>query len=121
MTKKYQGKNKNFLIKNKNENRFVTDSSIIANTFDNYFINITNNLNLKLSMQKSTSLTDLLKLHEDNFSVLKIKEKYKYKVSSFIPLKHVTESVDIYDLTYIFNMYFSYRYYRPVPQKCHIS
>ena len=77
MTKKYLGKNKSFLIKNKNENRFVTDSSIIANTFDNYFINITNTLKLKLSMQKSKSLTDLLKLHEGNFSVLKIKEKYK--------------------------------------------
>ena len=39
----------------KTKNRLVTDSSIIANTFINYFINITNTLNLK-PMPKSTSL-----------------------------------------------------------------
>ena len=32
----------------KYKNRLVTDSSIIANTFNNYFVNITNTLNLKL-------------------------------------------------------------------------
>ena len=34
--------NNNIILKNKN--RFVSDGSIIANTFNNYFINITNNL-----------------------------------------------------------------------------
>ena len=35
----------NIILKDKN--RLVTDSSIIANTFNNYFIDITNTLNLK--------------------------------------------------------------------------
>ena len=65
----------NIILKDKN--RLVTDSSIIANTFNNYFINITNTLNLKPFTPKSKSLFDLLKLYEDHFSVLKIKEKYK--------------------------------------------
>ena len=55
----------------------VADSSIIANTFNDYFINITNTLNLKPSKPKSKSLSDLLKLYEDHLSVLKIKENYK--------------------------------------------
>ena len=59
----------------KDNNRLVTDSSIITNTFNNYFINITNNLNLRPSKPKSKSLPDLLKLYQDHFSVLKIKEK----------------------------------------------
>ena len=63
----------NMLLKDKN--RLLTDSSIIANTFNNYFINITNTLNLKPSMAKSKSLFDLLKLYKDHFNVLKIKEK----------------------------------------------
>ena len=67
-------------------------------------------------------MSDLLKLHEEQFSVLKIKEKYnilstfqfkevspdevgkiihslnkkKSTISSCIPVKHLTESVDIY-------------------------
>ena len=61
----------------KDKNRLGTDSSIIANTFNNYFINITNTLNLKPSMPKSKSLPDLLKLYDDHFRVLKIREKYK--------------------------------------------
>ena len=65
----------NIILKDKN--RLVTDSSITANTFNNYFINITNTLNLKPFMPKSKSLSDLLKLYEDNCSVLKMKEKYK--------------------------------------------
>ena len=106
----------------KDKNRLVTDSSIIANTFNNYFSNITNTLNLIPSMPKSKSLTDLLKLYEDYFSVLKIKEKYKIQnkfqfreispdevrkiiqslnmknsaISSCIPVDHLTESVNIY-------------------------
>ena len=35
----------NIILRDKN--RLVTDSSIIANTFNNYFIDITNTLNLK--------------------------------------------------------------------------
>ena len=61
----------------KDKNTLVTDSSIIANTFNNYFINIINTLNLKHSMAKSKSLSNLLKLYKDHFSVLKIKENYK--------------------------------------------
>ena len=57
----------------KDNNRLVTDSSIITNTFNNYFINITNNLNLRPSKPKSKSFPDLLKLYQDHFSVLKIK------------------------------------------------
>ena len=67
-------------------------------------------------------MSDLLKLHEEQFSALKIKEKYnilskfqfkevspeevgtiihslnkkKSAISSCIPVKHLTESVDIY-------------------------
>ena len=53
-----------FILQNKN--RLVTDSSITANTFNIYLINITNTLNLK-------------PIYEDPFSVLKIKLKYKTK------------------------------------------
>ena len=110
----------NILLKDKK--RLVTNSSIIANTFNNYFINTANTLNLKPSMPKSKSLPDLLKLYENHFSVLKIKEKYKIQnkfqfkevspdevrkiiqslnmkksaISSCIPVKHLTESVDVY-------------------------
>ena len=41
---------------------------------DNYFINITNTLNLK-PMPKSKSLPDFLKLDQDHFSVLKNQRK----------------------------------------------
>ena len=73
-------------------------------------------------MPKSKLLPDLLKLYEDHFSLLKIKEKYKIQnkfqfrdvspnevrkiiqslnktksaISSCISVKHLTESVDIY-------------------------
>ena len=73
-------------------------------------------------MPKSKSLSDLLKLYEDHFNVLKMKEKYrihnklefrevsldevrkmiqslnkkKSEISSCILVKHLTESVDIY-------------------------
>ena len=59
----------------KDKIRLVTDSSIIAKTFNNYFTNITNTLNLKPSMHKSKSLSNLPKLYKDHFSVLKINEK----------------------------------------------
>ena len=49
----------------------------MASTFNGYFINITNNVNLKPYMPKSKSLSDLLKLYKDHFSLLKIK-KYIY-------------------------------------------
>ena len=106
----------------KDRNRLVTDSSIIANTFNNYFTNITNTLNLKPSIPKSKSFSDLLKLYQDYFGVLKVKEKYKIQnkfqfregspdevrkiiqsvnkkksaMSSCTPVKHLSESVDIY-------------------------
>ena len=38
----------NIILKDKN--RLVTEISVIANTFNNHFINITNNLNLKPSI-----------------------------------------------------------------------
>ena len=60
----------NIILKDKY--RLVTDSSIIANIFDKYFINISNTL--KPSMPKSKALSDSIKLYEDYFSVLKIKE-----------------------------------------------
>ena len=60
----------NIILKDKY--RLVTDNSIIANIFDKYFINISNTL--KPSMPKSKSLSDSIKLYEDYFSVLKIKE-----------------------------------------------
>ena len=110
----------NIILKDKN--RLVTESSIIATIFDNYFINTTNNLNLKPSMPKPESLSDILKLHDEHFSVLKIKGKYKIHnncqfrevspdevraiiqslnkkksaIISCIPVKHLNESVDIY-------------------------
>ena len=109
----------NIILKDKN--RLVTESSIIATIFDNYFINTTN-LNLKPSMPKPESLSDILKLHDEHFSVLKIKGKYKIHnncqfrevspdevraiiqslnkkksaIISCIPVKHLNESVDIY-------------------------
>ena len=58
----------------KDKKILVTDSSIVANTFNNYII-ITDTLNLKPSMPKSKSLSDLLKLLEDHFSVLKNQRK----------------------------------------------
>ena len=106
----------------KDKNRLVTDSSIIANSFNNYFINIIDTVNLKLFLSKSKSLSDLLKLYEDHFCALKIKgkckiqNKFQFKevspdevrkiiqslnmkksaITSCIPVKHLTESVDIY-------------------------
>ena len=59
----------------KDKIRLVTDSSIIAKTFNSYFTNTTNTLDLKRSMHKSKSLSNLLKLYKDHFSVLKINEK----------------------------------------------
>ena len=73
-------------------------------------------------MPNSKSLSDLLRLYEDHFSVLKIKEKYKIQnkfqfrevspdevrkiiqsldkkksaISSCFPVKHLTESADTY-------------------------
>ena len=72
----------NIILKDKNG--LVTESLIIANTFNNYFINITNTLNLKPSMPKSKSLSDLLKLYEDHCSVSKIKKNIKCKINSIL-------------------------------------
>ena len=74
---------KEFLYKRSQENKTKIffhsqhDTSIIADTFKNYFINIRNTLNLKFSIPKSKPLYDLLKLYKGHFSILKIKEKYK--------------------------------------------
>ena len=70
----------NIILKDKN--RLVTDSSIIANTLNNYFINIAKILDLKPFIPKSKSLPNLLKLYEDHFIVLKSKKNIKYKVNS---------------------------------------
>ena len=103
----------NFILKDKN--RLVNDSSITANIFNNYFISTTNVLNLKPSMPKSKSFSNLLELYEDHFSVSKIENtkfievspdkvrkimqplnKKKSAISFCIPVIHLTESVDIY-------------------------
>ena len=50
----YNGLQTNNIIL-KDKNRFLTDSSIIANAFNNYFFNNSNTLDFKLSMRKSKS------------------------------------------------------------------
>ena len=55
-------------------------------------------------MPKSKSLSDLLKLDQDHFSVSKIKEKYKIQINSSLKrfpqicilVKHLHESVVVY-------------------------
>ena len=117
----------NIILKDKN--RLVTDSPTIANTFNNYFINITNTLDLEPSTPKSKLLSYLLKLFKDHFSALKLKKIYKTQnkfqfievstdgvrniiqslnkkksaISSCIPVKYLTELADIY-LSFLTNI-----------------
>ena len=87
----------NIILKDKN--RLVTGVSIIANTFNNYLVNITNTLNLKASMPKSKSSSDLLQLYEDYFSVKikekdKIQNKFQFKEVSPDEVRKITQSLN---------------------------
>ena len=64
----------NIILKEKNE--LITNSSTLANLFNNYFINITSTLKLKQSPQKFSSLPNLLIHYRDHMSIKKIKETY---------------------------------------------
>ena len=55
----------NIILKDKN--RLVTDSSIIANTFNNYFINITNTLNFKTSYAQIKIIVQFTKTIQRSF------------------------------------------------------
>ena len=100
----------------------TTNSSILANLFNNYFINITSTLKLKQSPPKFPSIPDLLIYYRDHMSIKKIKETYKITdkfhlkevsseevkkvikslnkkksaISSCIPVKVLLDSVDTY-------------------------
>ena len=67
----------NIILKGKDE--LITDSSTLANLFNNYFINITNTLKLKKSPSKFQSLSKLLTHYKDHLSIQKIKETFKIK------------------------------------------
>ena len=67
----------NIILKGKDE--LITDSSTLANLFNNCFINITNTLKLKKSQSKSQSLSKLLTHYKDHLSIQKIKETFKIK------------------------------------------
>ena len=55
----------------------ITDEKKIATLMNNYFINITKNLDLKPSTDSNTSVTDEITKHfDDQISVCKIKEAY---------------------------------------------
>ena len=104
------------MLKGKDE--LITDSSTLANLFNNYFINITNTLKLK----KSPSKFQLLTHYKDHLSIQKIKETFKIKakfefnevspeevkkvikslnkkkaaISTCIPVKILIDSIDRY-------------------------
>ena len=59
------------------KNKLITNSSILANLFNNYFINITSTLKLKQSLAKVPSIPNLLIHYRDHMSITKIKETYK--------------------------------------------
>ena len=54
----------NIILKEKNE--LITDSSTLANLFNNYFINISSTLKLKQSPPKFPSIPNLLIHHIDH-------------------------------------------------------
>ena len=110
----------NIILKEKNE--LITNSSTLANLFNNYFINITSTLKLKQSPPKFPSIPNLLIYYRDHMSIKKIKETYKITdkfhlkevsseevkkvikslnkkksaISSCIPVKVLIDSVDTY-------------------------
>ena len=110
----------NIILKEKNE--LITNSSTLANLFNNYFINITSTLKLKQSPPKFPSIPNLLIHYRDHMSIKKIKETYKITdkfhlkevsseevkkvikslnkkksaISSCIPVKVLIDSVDTY-------------------------
>ena len=110
----------NIILKGKDE--LITDSSTLANLFNNYFINITNTSKLKKSPSKFQSLSKLLTHYKDHLSIQKIKETFKIKeksefnevsseevkkvikslnkkkaaISACIPVKILVDSIDTY-------------------------
>ena len=110
----------NIILKGKDE--LITDSSTLANLFNNYFINITNTLKLKKPPSKFQSLSKLLTHYKDHLSIQKIKETFKIKekfefnevsseevkkvikplnkkkaaISTCIPVKILVDSIDTY-------------------------
>ena len=112
--------NNNIILKGKDE--LITDSSTLANLFNNYFINIKNTLKLKKSPSKFQSLSKLLTHYKDHLSIQKIKETFKIKekfefnevsseevkkviksldkkkaaISTCIPVKILIDSIDTY-------------------------
>ena len=109
----------NIILKEKNE--LITNSSTLANLFNNYFINIISTLKLKQSPPKFPSIPNLLIHYRDHMSLKKIKETYKITdkfhlkvsseevkkvikslnkkksaISSCIPVKVIFDSVDTY-------------------------
>ena len=59
----------NIILKEKNE--LITNSSTLANLFNNYFINITSTLKLKQSPPKFPSIPNLLIHYRDHMSIKK--------------------------------------------------
>ena len=66
--------NNNIILK---QNELITNSSTLANLFNNYFINITSTWKLKQSPSKFPSIPNLLIHYRDLTSIKKIKETYK--------------------------------------------
>ena len=59
----------NIILKEKNE--LITNSSTLANLFNNYFINITSTLKLKQSPPKFPSIPNLSIHYRDHMSIKK--------------------------------------------------
>ena len=57
--------------------KLITNSSTLANLFNNYFIKITSTLKLKHSPRKFPSILNLLIHYRDHMSIKKIKKIYK--------------------------------------------
>ena len=88
----------NIILKEKTE--LITNSSTLANLFNNYFINITSTLKLKQSPPKFPSITNLLIHYRDHMNLEKIKETYKItdkfhlKEVSSVEVKKVIKSLN---------------------------
>ena len=78
----------NIILKEKNE--LITNSSTLANLFNNYFINITSTLKLKQSPPKFPSIPNLLIHYRDHMSMSIKKTKENYKIAGKFHLKEVS-------------------------------
>ena len=78
----------NIILKEKNE--LITNSSTLANLFNNYFINITSTLKLKQSPPKFPSIPNLLIHYRDHMSMSIKKTKENYKIADKFHLKEVS-------------------------------